>query len=369
MVAPASIALSANRTTILAGQTATLTAVTDVAVQSSASTIAIVDQSTGATLKTCVTGKTCAVATTFSTGGPHTYVATVGALSSVTVVVERAPWTVTLAADSTTLAAGATTRLVATANQNLANTDSGYQTYIFDTTGDTLLGTCVTGKACTAHTAPSTGVGEHDYVAVVAAAGTPVSLGDVVDIQAQSESVLVGSSAWNVSLVASAEFVSAGQSYKLTATANQNVGSTAGTLKTYIIDTTTGAVFGSCATGKVCAIQTAAFLGIDQHYFLAVVAESGTPATRDELTNIQAQSDQVGITPVPWGISFETDREQFLVGTSAKLTARTSQDVGKTGGLFVIDIFDRTTGQLVKTCATGKTCSVTQTFATGGEHY
>jgi hypothetical protein len=37
MVAPASITLTANRTTLLAGQTVTLTAVTDVGVQSSAS--------------------------------------------------------------------------------------------------------------------------------------------------------------------------------------------------------------------------------------------------------------------------------------------------------------------------------------------
>jgi RHS repeat-associated protein len=404
VVAPASIALTANRTTLLAGQSVTLTAVTDIAVQGSASTIAILDQTTGATLTTCTTGRYCVATATFATGGPHTYIATVRALSSTTVVVERAPWTVTLAADDSTVVAGATTRLVATANQNLTNTSTNYQTYVFDTTAGTLLGSCTIGKVCAVRTAVFTGGGQHDYVAVVAAAGAPATLGDALDIQAQSDAVTVGAGDWSITLVAAGSNLVAGATTVLTATANQNVGNTDSRYQTYIFDTTAGTLLGTCVTGKVCsirtvpfsgnadgvpvinatrattlrgapvsgevlAIHTAAFTESGRHNYVAVVAASGAPATLADALDIRAQSEPVTVTAAAWSLSLETDRSEFAVGTSAKITARANQDVGKTDGVYVIDIFDRTTGQLVKTCATGTVCSVAQTFATGPEHY
>lgn len=151
-VAPSTITLASNKTEFALGQSATLTATTDVDVVPTASIIRIIDQTTGATLASCSTGATCSATTTFTSGAAHNYVATVNALTSSVVTVSRMAWTISLASSATSFVTGATVTLTATANQNVGSTSGIYRIYIFDRTANTLIKSCNTGTTCV-HTA------------------------------------------------------------------------------------------------------------------------------------------------------------------------------------------------------------------------
>ena len=218
---------------LLAGQTATLTAHTNVSVQGSASTITIVDQATGAIVKSCATGKACSGTSTFNSGGPHSYVATVNDLGSGTVTVSRAQWTISLKAAASTVLAGATTKLTATANQNVGAYRRRLPALIFDDTTGALLVSCDRGKACAVTTTLFyTGDG-HSYSAVVAAGE---EAGELVEVQARSNQVAVARREWSVALTTNRTEFTAGQTATLTATANQNVGSTDGAFELSIFE-------------------------------------------------------------------------------------------------------------------------------------
>ena len=74
---PTSVTLRADRRVISAGESAVLTATTDVGVALSGSSIKIIDQTANKQLKLCSSGSSCSVSTTFATGGTHVYVAQV----------------------------------------------------------------------------------------------------------------------------------------------------------------------------------------------------------------------------------------------------------------------------------------------------
>ena len=351
---PTLITLTVNRPELLAGQTATLTARTDVSVQGSASTITIVDQTTGAILKTCTTGKACTGTSTFNSGGAHSYVATVNELSSGSVTVSRAPWAISLRAAASTVLAGATTKLTATANQNVGSTGGSYRTLIFDDTTETLLATCETGKTCSVNTtAFYTGDG-HSYRAVVA---TGADGGELVDVQAQSSQVAVSRREWTVALTSNRAQFTAGQTATLTATANQSAASTGGAYEISIFDVTAGVRVKSCATGKTCSIAQS-FPSGGPHEYVAAVAAVGSPHELGDVADLQASSNQLSISRAAWSLTAVKVAGTLTAAQDLKFKITANQNLTNTAGSYVIYWFDAVTGQKLGTCATGTNCTV-----------
>lgn len=351
---PTLITLTVNRPVLLAGQTATLTARTDVSVQASASTITIVDQTTGTILKTCTTGKACSATSTLTSGGPHTFVATVNELSSGTVTVERAAWSLSLVAAASTVIAGGVTRLTATANQNLGNTGGTYRTLIYDDTTGTLLVSCETGKTCSVNTTPFyTGDG-HSYSAVVAAGDVD---GELVDVQAQSNQVAVSRRDWTVALTANRTQFTAGQTATLTATANQSAANTGGAYEISIFDVTAGVRVKSCATGKTCSVAQS-FTSGGPHEYVAAVAAVGNAQELGDVSDLQAASNQISVSRAAWSLTAVKVAGTLTAAQDLKFKITANQNLTNTAGSYVIYWFDAVTGQKLGTCATGTNCTV-----------
>ena len=175
--APTSIVLDASAMTFAVGQSVTLTATTNTNVSPSASVIAIVDKSTGLTVKSCSTGTTCVLTTVpFRTGPARAYEARVGSLVSNEIALTRQAWSVTLASDKTTFSTGQSFTLTATANQNVGSTSNSYRIRIYDVTTGLAVKYCSSGLVCTFNSSFLTG-GPHTYIADVAAYGDDTAAG------------------------------------------------------------------------------------------------------------------------------------------------------------------------------------------------
>jgi hypothetical protein len=236
--APSSVTLSTSSSIIAAGDSATLTALTDLPVDDTGESVQITDQTTSTVLASCSTGSECTATTAFDTGAAHTYVATVGDLTSSTVSVEREAWTLHLASSSHTVKAGDSTNVVARANQDVGATDGNYEIDIFDMETGVRIAQCTTGTSCTA---PSTLMYDddsfsHNYDAVVAAVGGPESATDATDIQASAGPVTVSDASWQLTMTTNRDVVAVGQTVTVTLHANQNVAYTNGQLELYIFD-------------------------------------------------------------------------------------------------------------------------------------
>jgi hypothetical protein len=311
----------------------------------------------------------------FSTGGPHTYVATVNALTSNEVTVSREAWTVSLATTEATFAAGDSVTLTATANQDVGNTGGSYTIQIFDTTTGGMIRECTSGTTCSYafSGSPFTTGGARPYVAVVAQHNSyAYNYSTVPDIQATSNSVTEAREAWTVSLTSSETTYASGDSVTLTATANQDVGNTGGALAIVFYSVTGGYSLGWCLTGTTCThtFTTLPFTyGAPQQY--AAVIASPTGEGYSSVSNLQATSNIVTETPEAWTVSLATTETTFAAGDLVTLTATANQDVGVGGIYYTIQIFDVTTGQLVQECTSGATCTYGGTypiFTSGGPH-
>lgn len=252
--APSSITLAADASTFVAGDSVTLTATTDVTVTGTGQTIRIFDDTTSTELESCTSGLECVVEVQFFTGGAHTYYATVGALESDPVDVARAEWSVTLATDDDLLAIGETAEITATANQDLGETDDEYELFIFDQTGEELVTSCSTGTACVGDSPEfyldrSAG---YSFIAVVGAAGSPETIGDVTDVQATSDPVGVARAPIMFEFEADREELSAGDTVNLEVTADQDVGDTNGLYAIHIFEAVSGDLIKTCTSGTSC---------------------------------------------------------------------------------------------------------------------
>ncbi|MDQ1745622.1 MAG: hypothetical protein QOE23_3961, partial [Pseudonocardiales bacterium] len=262
---PTTISLETSQATFAAGSSFTLTATTNVDVSLSSSTVTITDQVTSGIVRTCSTGTTCALTTTFPSGGPHTYVAQVNSLVSAPVTVSRQAWAVTLTQSGSVYTAGSPVTLTATANQDVGNTSNFYRIYIFNETNGMLLASCSTGSTCSGVPVFYTG-GPQVYVAEVAATNGTPTYANVTGQQAVSNEITLTRQAWTVTLTQSGSVYTAGSPVTLTATANQDVGATGGSYRIYIFNKTTGILLASCSTGSTCSGVPVFYTGGPQVY-------------------------------------------------------------------------------------------------------
>ena len=356
--APTLVTLSVDKPVISVAEQATLTATTDVAVQLSYSSIKITDQTTGSVIKTCTTGTTCAIAQKFYTGGPHTYIAQVGSLSSNTVEVARQAWSVSLTSASPTVTAGGSTLFTATANQSVSSTNYNYKIYIFSTTLNVLLTVCATGTTCSVNLSAQDTGGPRELVAVVAASGpNPANLAAAIDVQAQSNAVSVARLPWTVALTTNLTALTTTQSATLTATVNQNVGQTGSNYRIYIFDVTAGTRIASCATGTTCVAGQTICVG-GPHDYVAVVGASGTPPTVGAVLDTQAASNTVNLSRSSWTLTAATSTPSPAAGVTPTITVTANQFVSVTYTDYVYYVFDSSSGAWVATCANGSSCTM-----------
>lgn len=370
---PTTITLTSSASDLQVGQTATLTTTTDVDIAPTNSVVHIVDQTTSSTIATCATGTTCTAAVSFSTGGPRTYVATVNALTSNTVTVDRAGWGISLTEDTPVFAAGKSVTLTATTNQDIDSTGGNYAIYVFDETAGTLLGHCDSSNSnsptttCTATSTFSTGEA-HTYVAEVAAAANPLpaSLSDATDAQATSNQVSASRQPWTIQLATDQTSYAAGQTATLTATVDQNLDSTNGSYALYVFDQGTGQPLAYCTTGSTCT-ATGTYDASSPITYVAEVAHAGGPSTTlGQLTDVQASSNAVTVQDTTWTVALTTSASTFPAGDYATLTATANSTMGASGN--AVYIIDRTTDAVIKTEPNNGQTSVQVSFQSGGPH-
>lgn len=352
------VELESDRAVFAAGSTFTLTATSTTPVENLGAALEIVESSSGAVVKSCYTGTECSKTLTFFTGPGREYIARVAYQQSAPVSVSRLPWTLDLDVDKAVLAAGETYKVQATANQSVGETSGEYRIFIVDTTTGATVAQCYYSDTCaTPNLRYFTGL-PHTYRAFVASASN-------VDVDVQASSNTVDGpmrQAWTVDLAVDKAVVAAGESYSLTATANQDVGETSGNYWIYIVDTTTGSLVTRCYDWDVCTAQNLRVFSGEPHLYQAYVA---SPAGWD--VDVQATSNTLaGATRMPWTIELQVDKSTFAAGESFTLTATANQDVGATNGSYWMYIVDTTTGRVVSKCYTSVVCSApNQRYLTG----
>jgi RHS repeat-associated protein len=364
---PSSVVLSADRTTIAAGQSATLTATTDVDVAGSASVVSIVDQTTGASVAWCPSGRSCVVAVSFPAGPAHTYVAMVNSRTSNQVTIARQTWSVGLQSSTPQLAAGASAMLTATANQDLGQTLGQYALYVFDADSGVKVAYSGSGTMTGGGVQFVTGAVSHRFVAVVAHdAGAAIDYAQAADVQATSNVVTVGRQPWSLTLSGDLSTIAAGQSATLAVESNQDVGGTGGLYALYVFDATTGAVLQYRTSGKATSAAAVFYSGTAHDYVAVVAHDAGPSLTYGQVTDVQARSNVVRVSRAAWHVGLDTDRTMVAAGERATLTAIADQNLDSSQ--YAMYIFDSATGEAVGYGNSSVAVGVQPIFTTGGPH-
>ena len=162
---------------------------------------------------------------------------------------------------------------------------------------------------------------------------------------------------------ASATTVHTGSTVTLTATMTCDIGPTIYWVQ--IFDTTTGALLESCGAGTSCSLPVSQSAAGTHNYiaYLDLYSSTYPPAT------VYAKSLNIYVT-------WEAPPNNFVVWLygpntvgyhqgPATYTAFTNQDVGPTP--YWIEIFNETTGTLLRECGSGTQCSVSFTPAFTGD--
>lgn len=158
------------------------------------------------------------------------------------------PSSVSLVADALTFAAGGSVALTATTDVEVSS--SGSRIEIVEEATGSVLSACSSGTSCTAQVSFASGPAR-SYIAR--------SAGVV------SSSVSI-SLPWSVGLTQNKAVFAAGEQVTLTATANQNVGSTGGNYKIFIRDVTSDTILNWCSAGDTCTVDTSFYTGGPHEY-------------------------------------------------------------------------------------------------------
>lgn len=184
-----------------------------------------------------------------------------------------------------------------------------------------------------------------------------VTLGDALPAKPAGSSKVpadVASLALTTTLGASPAVLWPTQFTTLTATASTDVGPTPFFLR--IREVAGGAILASCGTGTTCAIGVTKPTDIQVSYVATIEDFSG---------GVQASAT----TSVLWtgtSLNLAVNATTLPLGATPTLTATTGRDIGPSP--FFIEIFDATTGTLLRSCGTGTLCTVTVTQAAATTH-
>jgi hypothetical protein len=341
------------QTATAANGTLTLIATTNYPVNGNASYwVAIYDRTTRQRLGYCSSGRTCTLSGIRPIGGgEHALVAAVGDVPptwsdtwdawAVSAAVSPAAWSATLTA--TVEDDGALT-LTSTTNYPV-NGNASYWVAIYDRTTGERLGHCSSGTTCTLTRIRPSGEGRHSFVAAVGTA--PATWSETGN---WAVSNVVDPEAWSVSLVSATESDGA---LTLTSTTNYPVNGNA-SYWVAIYDRTTRQRLGHCSSGTTCTLTRIRPVGGGVHSFVAAVGTA--PATWSETGNWDVSTD---VSVPAWQVTLDV---VAAADGTLTATARTNYPVNGNASYWV-GIYDRTTGQRLGYCSSGRSCTVSRLTA------
>jgi hypothetical protein len=261
-------------------------------------------------------------------------------------------FTVTLVASPINVAAGGTTTLTATANQDVGPTP--WFVEIFDVTDNVLVCDVGSGTTCTVNVtqAGPTAIDYFAYVATFSTTSPPPN------IQASAGPVWVS---WGlaVSLTAVPAAMTPGGTTTLTANTNFNVGPTPWFI--VIVDESTGTNVAVCGFGTTCS-TTVSMAGCSVQIYEAFISADTSPPS-----DVRASSNSVVASWLV--VSLSASPAQPAPGGTVTLTATSCLDVGPTP--FFIRIYDITGGTMTLLANAGAGTSVSATvgaFAPNATH-
>jgi hypothetical protein len=144
----------------------------------------------------------------------------------------------------------------------------------------------------------------------------------------------------SIALTTDESTFAAGSSATLTATTDQDVSLTSSTIS--IIDETTDVWLSTCTTGTTCTATTT-FNSGGPHSYIAMVNS--------------LSSNEVTVAREAWTVGLTSSEASYAAGDEVTFTATANQNVGDTGGRYVLYIFDTTTGDELDSCSSGTTCT------------
>lgn len=259
-----------------------------------------------------------------------------------------ATWTVSLTTSATDVWPTTPATLTATANQDVGPTP--YYIRILDRTSATQVARCGVGTTCSVSvTQPTPGV--HWYQA-------EINTFDNSSLQALSNWQSVNWIQPYVQLQGAGTTIPVGSTRTLTATSSHDVGPSPYWLQ--IFDITSGTRLALCGSGTSCnasVTQTTT----TTHEYVAYVAYAST------LVPPQGTIGQSARTWLTWSNSGWTVMLTPDFTVDYRVTATTNADVGPTP--YWIEIFDVGSGQLLRTCGAGTSCTVPVQPGCGGATY
>ena len=319
--------------------------------------IEIFDSTSGQFLNYCYTGATCDSYPSQSSPTTHTFTAYVSyygnppgyvqASSSVNVT-----WlSVSLSRSTCCIGTGGTITVTATANTNVGPTP--WYIEIFDYYSHGRVTYCYTGSSCS-YNVSSGSAGSRTFIAFVSGLYTnypPTST------QATSGAVTV---TWVVvSLSASPQYMSAGGTTTLTATANADISASPYYIEIYNASNHT--YLFNCATGSVCRWNVSYGTATAQNY-VAYISRSGITWPPPD---VQALSNTVYVA---WyTITLSAGGAPYVrPGDFVALSAYATPDVGATISEY-IEIYEQKPGGYLTYCGAGGNC-VFNYYGTVGTH-
>jgi RHS repeat-associated protein len=199
-------------------------------------------------------------------------------------------WQVSLASNKTTAAAGESTTITATANQNVGLTGGKLALYIVEWAQGTIVRTCTTGVTCTVddffYKDSDAPYAAHSYQAIVGEPGATDPYAIQGSRARSSENVRVDSTGWTMGMDLTAS--GAGR-FQFTATTNQNLTATNGQLGVYLWNSETGQLEDTCFDGDRCLLT--AQHNSQRGYYAALASRPPTlPATASDLRSWYAST-------------------------------------------------------------------------------
>lgn len=252
------------------------------------------------------------------------------------------PGSVTLTASATEVEAGESFTLTAVTSSAVELSLSNV--VIVDLTRNVSVKQCTSGATCVGTTSIFDGKPEHRYEARV---------WHRTILYAVSETVTVSLAPWTVTLASTKLSFRVGETFTLTATSNQDVSRTGGTLAQVISDETTSTRVGQCTTGTSCSVTLSFASGPPRTYVAYVSKPNNYPPV-----DVRATSQPVTVSRAPWTITLLYRREIISGLDYVRLTATANQAVGQTSSAYSISIGNLDSPTRLAQCTTGTSCQV-----------
>ena len=250
--------------------------------------------------------------------------------------------TVTLSADSSVLAAGATTLLIARSTPSVTGTPWAIE--IFDAGDRSLIGACTQAATCTvAYTGKA---GRHSFVAYVMVPGQKLPSAGAA---ASSNHVDVRWLGVNIA-VSDPSVVAPGQAITFTASASENVAKIGYRIE--LRDATTSQRLTFCSEGTTCSTSVVEPSASSRTIAASLVAQS--PASHASTALVNPTSP--GVSGTWMGVDLASSSTGGLSGGMVSLTATANADLSQTP--WSIYIQNEAGRQIGQPCNAG-TCSAT----------